>query len=892
MTFIQVAVLILTLILFALILWGYLVWKKREKYTRERFAFVGLTTLSSMVLIVLTSLMVSETPWGIIYFTISKIFGVEHNLPEPGKLDYFLSFSLIVMMAFFIKSIHQSWDGAVSEQQKNRERYQGNSTIITEGYSELKRLVTKQKPFDIYEPENLSSYNLILDAPQDSLAWHRNAKELLTLRTRRFYFEENSYDDSECCWVGRNKRTNNTVLLRCSHTDPTEKEISSFIKYASRIASQNGEPLDQAELIWASKVGGGEPISYNGFEIQKETEESLIEDLVDFTDYFFEIKRRVETENLPNSKLTLNDVYVPSSFRLENSNKPGESNVEEFISDWLNEPGRKQLALLGEYGQGKSTCSLMLSYHLIKNSNNNPPRIPILIELRGRSPRTMTPEDLLAAWAHPYDINPNALMKLLIAGKLLLILEGFDEVDLSGDSEMRLAHFRQLWKFSYPKAKVLFTGRPNFFLDDSEMKAALGIRDFSLEKPYCQALSLESFNLDKMRRALRFLDQNVIDEIHGLAEKDEKFLEIASRPSLLYLIGILWERGNFSKYKDKINSAFVMDHYIRYSLQRQEEKVREGIRYMVLNSPEREYFMKGIAVYMVSKNLPNQINRDQFDEIVNKLFEAIPDSVSLTNAASGEDPRPLRIRKKDDEHLIKHIKTDVRTCGLLVADLSSSGSLKFSHKSFMEFLCADFWAQKILNFRRVFVGKRTSDSIIIATDAKINSILKYQEITSFFAEILSINSSSIEGGDQLEKAKFLFATIMDFESRFSLVRRIWLNWGKIYRVLIYILTSIFLFILPGLKVKQPDYRLFWQILMATFIIPSAVIVMHFFLRNRKFMIRENRILIKLFFQSCEALGFSQKIMGKVIGVKNVGLWKYKFLNKFIKKPKMYVVLKR
>ena len=129
--------------------------------------------------------------------------------------------------------------------------------------------------------------------------------------------------------------------------------------------------------------------------------------------------------------------------------------------EWLEEESYRHIALLGDYGQGKSTLSLYFSLKLFEYfDNGEASRIPILIELRGKSPRSLSPSELLATWAYKYRIDVGALTYLLIAGRLLLIFEGFDEMDLTGDTDARLEHFRTLWKFTYPSSKILITGRP------------------------------------------------------------------------------------------------------------------------------------------------------------------------------------------------------------------------------------------------------------------------------------------------------------------------------------------------------------------------------------------------------------------------------------------------
>jgi hypothetical protein len=75
------------------------------------------------------------------------------------------------------------------------------------------------------------------------------------------------------------------------------------------------------------------------------------------------------------------------------------------------------------------------------------PRIPLLITLGGRSPRTQSKLELLAGWAAQYAINPNALLTLHEAGGVLLIFDAFDEMDLVGEPALRADHFRTLWEF-------------------------------------------------------------------------------------------------------------------------------------------------------------------------------------------------------------------------------------------------------------------------------------------------------------------------------------------------------------------------------------------------------------------------------------------------------------
>jgi len=223
-----------------------------------------------------------------------------------------------------------------------------------------------------------------------------------------------------------------------------------------------------------------------------------------------------------------------------------------------------------------------------------------------------------------------------------------------------------------------------------------------------------------------------------LAEKDKKFYDVVARPSLLYIVAILWRRARLSE-RSHLNSAEVIELFIKHTLQRQQTKHDER-QFMILNSAERLYFMMGIAAYMAAKNLPNQIDKLQLEEAVRQLITAIPDAVSQNvGTLQGEDSRPLSSRQRFEwdtrrEEIIHKINTDVRSCGLLVTDLSKDGSFKFAHKSYMELL----QAQVIFNhsFASDKFNKLSGQSI--ANNWKLGAVrLQNPEVFNFFVELLS-----------------------------------------------------------------------------------------------------------------------------------------------------------
>jgi hypothetical protein len=735
----------------AAVIWLLKIVFRREQYTRERYAFVALTGLLALGTTVISSLADKETPWESVMNVGKSALGLAPTAEPPRIADHILMLLALIIISAVVIRFYESWPGAISVRHHEKDKYREPAPLLAEGLFEAKRILGGKPPLAVHTPSRTQDLTSVLEPPQASLAWHIQARDLLSLRSPSYVIDRNNdWHEQERCWIGTNRKSLTMVAIRCDVQEISHNQTVRFIEYVSRIARQRGAAIENAEFVVAIRnLVSGEDRQILGHNVRLETESTLLDGLVDFADYYSEIRRRVERQSLPDSSLTISEVYTPSSCRDEEGII--HPNVEAYLHAWLLEPGQRQLALLGEYGQGKSTSALMTAYNIIKPGLPTK-RIPILIELRGKSPRNMTPEELLAGWAFPYRIDPFAVMKLLMAGRVFLILEGFDEMALVGDSEARLSHFRTLWKFCHQDSKILITGRPNFFLDDHEMRAGLGIANLAGVSPYCEALHLEPFTVDQIRSALRSSSSQTSDEIVALAESDAKFREIVSRGSLLYVVSQLWVREELSKRASRISSAFVMDLFIQHSYRRQTQKAVNSPEFMILNEGERRYFMNGIASYMGALELPNQITKEQFKSAVRTLYEAIPESVSRESTGLPKSVvKPLRQRLSEVEDPVEEVANDVRSSGILVVDQSKSGALRFAHKSFLEYLMAKVYGDYITKKNR-----EASTTIVSESHLKARHLLDHAETLSFLAEIFldSLKDDDVKNTSPVSKRLF------------------------------------------------------------------------------------------------------------------------------------------
>jgi hypothetical protein len=173
-----------------------------------------------------------------------------------------------------------------------------------------------------------------------------------------------------------------------------------------------------------------------------------------------------------------------------------------------------------------------------------------------------------------------------------------------------------------------------------------------------------------------------------------------------------------------------MELFVRHSYTRQGRKENHLPDFMALTTSEREYFMQGVAAYMVANGLPNQIHISPLNQLIVDLIAGAPPSISAADALSGEVLRPLRERIANSEYGIEHVQTDVRACGLLVDDPAAPGTFRFGHKSFMEYIFAAVVADRVVKDSTI------SRTLLRIVNGRIGDILQLPVAVEFLSELV------------------------------------------------------------------------------------------------------------------------------------------------------------
>ncbi|WP_459864433.1 KGGVGR-motif variant AAA ATPase, partial [Endothiovibrio diazotrophicus] len=204
--------------------------------------------------------------------------------------------------------------------------------------------------------------------------------------------------------------------------------------------------------------------------------------LFDFTPYLERIRRQFEADPLART-------YVAQRVLLEGEPEDLEG-VEALAhaTAWAGGEGKRLWLVLGDYGTGKSAFFKRLGYELARNALDDPEApIPLAIDLK-RFPNAIRLESLLQDHLREslgWHGNPEIFLHLLAAGRLVLLLDAFDEMGTAAVRRSIEEQFRQLAtpaarSGETPRAnRVLITCRTHFFRDQQQVKrtAAGGLAD-------------------------------------------------------------------------------------------------------------------------------------------------------------------------------------------------------------------------------------------------------------------------------------------------------------------------------------------------------------------------------------------------------------------------------
>lgn len=462
---------------------------------------------------------------------------------------------------------------------------------------------------------------------------------------------------------------NQRVLVRCIGGEVTPADVRELDNKLDRKTNQGWIISDKRVSDEARRVS-------TETDVEAFTLSDFLRQKV-WGSYIDSLTSLVEGENIP-------DLYVDiGCYKQTLDEKSNETKREEYesldgaIDEWLSERGKMHVSLLGEFGSGKTWFCRHYAYTRLKAYLANPAteRLPLLITLRNFTKATSARELINDALTEQYQAQfvgapYEVFEELNRRGKILLILDGFDEMARKVDKQTVVDNFWELATLVDDNSKVILTSRTEYFRWSEEAEKILageelGKRIAALKPPKFEVFYLQPFTDEQIRTVIKGRlqgDPQRADQLAKQVLNSHNLKEMARKPVLVeLLLAAIEDTGG-----DLLaNQALVYLYATNKLILRNIDTKRT-----FTTTADKLFFLCELAWKMIEsgelrihyKDLPNRIQH-HFSE------------------------------KIKDAHELDHWEYDLRNQTLLRPDLS--GYYEFSHKSLAEYFVAFKFAAEL-----------------------------------------------------------------------------------------------------------------------------------------------------------------------------------------------------
>lgn len=357
--------------------------------------------------------------------------------------------------------------------------------------------------------------------------------------------------------------------------------------------------------------------------------------------------------------------YIPSKCHDEKGKDKGL--LHDYVFEWLNNPKRKLLAVLGDYGIGKTSFCYKFACDITGSDY-----VPVVVELK-----TVMAE----GWREVIQKEVRSRVGDSPQSPVL-ILDGFDELSRTFDKETVLKQIENLSATTQEYKKVILTCRTQFFRSEEEEKRTLvqkilhRLGPRSLAYPRFERIYVSLFDDNQIRRYLDLCLGKTASEKFWNETVEVIFdvKDLARRPILIELI--INDLDAVQNIEGKVTPCKIYYTVTERWLEREEQRLPQSI---VLQHKEERIpknimmFMQELAYWMFTKE-KDHLHFNTLRDAIDKYFD-------------NETKRMLRLS-------LDNLDYQIRTCSFLSRN-EAEGYYAFAHRSFVEYFVARKIAREI-----------------------------------------------------------------------------------------------------------------------------------------------------------------------------------------------------
>ena len=508
------------------------------------------------------------------------------------------------------------------------------------------------------------------------------------------------------------------LLVECkykSNRSISNQEMFDFINMYNSV--KNIGQFTNAIFVTNSSFSRHARLAANNASIHIRTTNELENEMFNLNDAYWAYIKDYEALHIHQHYENIRaEGLLPHSF----DNFEIESNrIEERLIKWINSGTGGYLPILGDFGAGKTTLLLKLKHILCKqNVENKNKLIPVYFKLRNFGDCNSIEEYITKELSSQFQktIPLQVFWQFIKDGKIVILLDGFDEISSRAGTSYRNQAFQSLTPLILHSGATILTCRPSFFVSTSEYNSYISklIRNSYLPAHKYNSVRENEFQIQQqMAQIQEKLTQKYIHNIETTPINDEavgkvnilcfdekqikcflqkfnddfvqvvghewgsiySYLEqvydlsdLMKRPFLLQMIvdTILTGNLDINDQERCVGVATLYEIYISCKLSIESSSTKNRV---LLTKEQRIKFAESLALTMLIngykgikyKTIIQTIHKTGIlQELQNKLIEVTEDEIA----------------------------TDLRVCAFLRRE--DTDEFVFSHKSFMEFFVAKF----------------------------------------------------------------------------------------------------------------------------------------------------------------------------------------------------------
>lgn len=399
------------------------------------------------------------------------------------------------------------------------------------------------------------------------------------------------------------------------------------------------------------------------------TQDQLEDGLIDFSPYrgWYTVAYRESTGTF--NEAPLYEHYVETS---ASDGKTPNLPLGKEVQAWLRQRDNNVLFLLGDYGAGKTSFLRNFAYQLLDGQVDDgmtPGLIPLLIPLREFRSAINLRQVITDTLVNDYGVHlPSfqAFERYCSLGKVLLLLDGFDEMASKSDVQTVLDCLAQILLLAETNTKLVVTCRSNFFKSHYQLFEML--RRFQIEIPddkgksdtlplvnHGMVLTLSPLSATEVKAFIERRFPDKADELLAQIADIHDLTDLCRRPVLLDMV--LSTLPDIHDSDVVVNSAVLYESYTNRWAKRDEWRARMPLeaRQALCDSLAWAMLARGIA------GIPYSDLKERLEQILSSLSRNPEELAEFAN--------------------------DIQTCSFLIRE-GEGDQYQFAHKSFMEFFVA------------------------------------------------------------------------------------------------------------------------------------------------------------------------------------------------------------